>query len=99
VFVPILFLPLFFSLPAIVFTGLWFFTQLLSGAIQLLMPEGSGAIAWWAHVGGFATGVVLTPLLRLSLNHYRAHHGDEGVLGFAPPKRKRTDHHRGSKCL
>jgi membrane associated rhomboid family serine protease len=88
VLVPILFLPLFFSIPAIVFTLLWLATQLLSGVVQLFSPEGSGGIAWWAHVGGFVAGLLLTPPLLLSNPLRRPYHGDEGVLGFAPPQWK-----------
>jgi membrane associated rhomboid family serine protease len=84
VLVPILFLPLFFSLPAAVFTGLWFLVQLLAGTAQLLVADGSGGIAWWAHVGGFGAGIVLTPLLRRSRRAYRSYHGDEVALGFTP---------------
>jgi membrane associated rhomboid family serine protease len=88
VLVPVLFLPLFFPLPAIVFTGFWFAAQLLSGTAQLLVGEASGGIAWWAHVGGFIAGMVLTPLLRQSPRDYRPYQGDEAVLGFAPPTRR-----------
>jgi membrane associated rhomboid family serine protease len=88
VLVPILFLPLFFPLPAIVFMGFWFVVQLLSGTVQLLVSDESGGIAWWAHVGGFIAGMVLTPLLRPSPRHYRPYQGDEAVLGFAPRIRR-----------
>lgn len=39
--------------------GLWFAAQLLA----LTWPATSG-IAWWAHVGGFAAGLALTPFLK-----------------------------------
>jgi membrane associated rhomboid family serine protease len=84
VLIPILFLPLFFPLPAIVFTGLWFLAQLLSGTAQLFVEDASGGIAWWAHVGGFIAGIALTPLLRRSPRDYRNYHGDEITLGFTP---------------
>jgi membrane associated rhomboid family serine protease len=64
VLVPILFIPLFFSIPALVFAGIWFFLQVMQGASQLLNPYvGAGGIAWWAHIGGFVAGVVLLRLL------------------------------------
>jgi membrane associated rhomboid family serine protease len=88
VLVPVLFLPLFFALPAIVFTGFWFVAQLLSGTAQLLVGEESGGIAWWAHVGGFIAGMALTPILRQSPRDYRPYQGDEAVLGFAPRIRR-----------
>ena len=84
VLVPILFLPLFFPLPAIVFTGLWFFAQLLSGTAQLFAGDALGGVAWWAHVGGFIAGIVLTPLLRQSPRDHRPYQADEITLGFTP---------------
>jgi membrane associated rhomboid family serine protease len=54
--IPILFIPYFVEIPAFFFLGIWFFLQFLGAA-------GSGAqgggIAWWAHVGGFAAGIIL----------------------------------------
>jgi membrane associated rhomboid family serine protease len=40
--------------------GFWFLLQLLSAAIS--NPNEPG-VAWWAHVGGFGAGIVLTPFL------------------------------------
>jgi membrane associated rhomboid family serine protease len=40
--------------------GFWFVLQLLN--IVGTTPGGPGT-AWWAHVGGFFTGILLTPLL------------------------------------
>jgi membrane associated rhomboid family serine protease len=59
VLVPILFIPLFFSVPAMVFAGLWFVMQLIQGTSELLAPFTISGIAWWAHIGGFMTGWVL----------------------------------------
>src|SRR3979490_1083290 len=63
VVVPILFIPLFFEVYAFVFTGLWFLLQLFQSTMSLLLPAASGAVAWWAHVGGFVAGFKLGPLL------------------------------------
>ena len=38
--------------PAIIFLGFWFFMQILSAG-------GGGAVAWWAHIGGFLAGLLL----------------------------------------
>lgn len=57
--VPIFFLPLFVEIPAVVFLGLWFLTQFLSGTAALVSVEAGGGIAWWAHVGGFLAGLAL----------------------------------------
>jgi membrane associated rhomboid family serine protease len=67
VIVPILFIPLFFSIPALLFAGIWFFMQVFQGASELVSPFASaGGIAWWAHIGGFIAGLVLLPLLEPS---------------------------------
>ena len=51
------------ELPAVVFIALWFALQFYSG-IGSLAHGGSGGVAYWAHIGGFAAGLVLTFLLR-----------------------------------
>jgi membrane associated rhomboid family serine protease len=81
VVVPILFLPLFFEVHAVVFIGLWFVLQVLQGAISLLSPS-EGGVAWWAHVGGFVAGLLIGPLLLRPERRYRIYQPDEGVLGF-----------------
>ena len=59
VLVPILFFPFFFEVPAVVYLGFWALAQLFSGTLSLASAEYVGGVAWWAHVGGFLTGVVL----------------------------------------
>ena len=49
------------TVPAWIMLGLWFAVQLLSG---LTSTGGPGGVAFWAHVGGFVTGVGLFVLLR-----------------------------------
>jgi membrane associated rhomboid family serine protease len=48
-------------IPAIVFIGLWFLIQFLSGVSSLgaTTASAAGGVAWWAHVGGFLLGVAL----------------------------------------
>ncbi|MEI9991042.1 MAG: rhomboid family intramembrane serine protease [Rhizomicrobium sp.] len=41
--------------------GFWFALQLATAAIT---PASEPGTAWWAHVGGFAAGLILTPLLK-----------------------------------
>ena len=48
--------------PAIIVLGLWFVLQLFSGLMSVGGPD-VGGVAFWAHVGGFVTGVVLARLL------------------------------------
>jgi membrane associated rhomboid family serine protease len=55
---PIVFWPVFFEVPAFLYLGFWFFVQFFSGATALLSPEQASGIAWWAHIGGFATGAL-----------------------------------------
>jgi len=44
------------SVPAYLYIGFWFVYQLLYGILSLQQPLG---VAFWAHVGGFVTGLVL----------------------------------------
>ncbi len=50
------------SIPAYYFIGFWFLYQLMMGVMALRLPLG---VAFWAHIGGFATGVLLVKLLRV----------------------------------
>lgn len=50
-------------IPAIVFIGLWFIIQFLSGIGSLGMAS-AGGVAWWAHVGGFLIGLFLAKGVR-----------------------------------
>ncbi|MGZ6163892.1 MAG: rhomboid family intramembrane serine protease [Myxococcaceae bacterium] len=54
------------ELPAVVFLGVWFLTQLTNGAASLspAAGEAAGGVAWWAHIGGFVVGMGLCVLLR-----------------------------------
>jgi len=51
-------------IPALVFIGLWFLIQFLSGvaSLRLSASAGMGGVAWWAHIGGFLLGVVLAKI-------------------------------------
>jgi membrane associated rhomboid family serine protease len=56
-----------FELPAVAFLGMWFFVQFLNGIGQLPVfqqDQISGGVAFWAHVAGFAAGVVLVVFMR-----------------------------------
>ncbi len=55
----IVIIPIFINIPAVIFIGLWFVSQLFSGLLSLGGSAGAG-IAWWAHVGGFLLGLVLS---------------------------------------
>jgi len=48
------------EIPAVVFLGLWFLIQFLSGAASLGRASAtSGGVAWWAHIGGFVAGAIV----------------------------------------
>lgn len=62
--VPVLIIPLFVNLPAWIFIGFWFVTQLFSGFSSISGVGAQEGIAWWAHVGGFVFGALALPLFR-----------------------------------
>jgi rhomboid family protein len=51
------------QIPALVFIGLWFVVQFLSG-INSVGAASMGGVAWWAHVGGFLLGVLIAQYYR-----------------------------------
>ena len=60
-----------FWLPAWLVLGYWFLGEFLSGAASLFSSAtGAGGVAFWAHVGGFVTGVILIKLLPVRKNVY-----------------------------
>lgn len=46
------------AVPAVVVLGLWIVLQLLSVTLGGGMTPGGGGVAYWAHIGGFAAGIV-----------------------------------------
>jgi hypothetical protein len=59
----LIFLIFFFwtiELPAILILGYWFLIQFVTGYQMLAIQSATGGgVAWWAHVGGFITGMLL----------------------------------------
>jgi membrane associated rhomboid family serine protease len=50
--------------PAFIYLGVWFMTQLLNGMVALSVPTAqSTGVAFWAHVGGFVAGMAGAALL------------------------------------
>jgi membrane associated rhomboid family serine protease len=59
--------PIVFELPAVLFLVMWFAIQFLNGVgtLPVFGARGlSGGVAFWAHVMGFAAGVVLVRIMR-----------------------------------
>ncbi len=53
------------TVTALVFLGLWFLQQLISGVAALgVQTAQTGGVAWWAHIGGFIVGLVVGFLFR-----------------------------------
>lgn len=56
------------SLPAILLIGFWFVLQVFDGVSQLsTVQQSMGGVAYFAHVGGFVSGLLITLLLRSRL--------------------------------
>jgi membrane associated rhomboid family serine protease len=51
------------SIPAIIVLGFWFILQLFNGVFSLGAESDVGGVAFWAHIGGFVSGLVLAKLL------------------------------------
>jgi membrane associated rhomboid family serine protease len=52
------------DIPAVVWLGIWFVSQLASGLMGLMqLPV--APVAFWAHAGGFVAGMILMPLMTL----------------------------------
>ena len=61
-----IFLGFFFfiqEVPAILFLGIWFLFQLWQGGFAILHPEAGGGVAFFAHIGGFAFGMLTVYLV------------------------------------
>jgi len=52
------------EMPAFLFLGLWFLMQIFSGVMSLGIGGDAGGVAWWAHIGGFAAGAIMLPVLK-----------------------------------
>jgi len=52
------------EIQALYFLGFWFLMQIFSGLLSLGIAGDAGGIAWWAHIGGFAAGVVMIPIMK-----------------------------------
>ncbi|SES88233.1 rhomboid family intramembrane serine protease [Anaerobranca gottschalkii] len=55
----VLWLPFFIHVPAFLYIGLWFISQISNGILSLFGPIYGFGIAWWAHIGGFIYGLYI----------------------------------------
>jgi membrane associated rhomboid family serine protease len=51
----------FIPIPAFIILGYWFLLQFLAG-VTTVGAVATGGVAWWAHIGGFLLGMVITGL-------------------------------------
>jgi membrane associated rhomboid family serine protease len=71
------------ALPAWVMLIYWTFLQVAGGVTSMFAEEGGG-VAFWAHVGGFAAGVVLIKVFerRDRVAAHTSHHWRPGRVGW-----------------
>jgi membrane associated rhomboid family serine protease len=62
--IPIFIFPWIVEIPALIYLGIWFLSQLLSGTAEIVSNtyEEQAGVAWWAHAGGFVAGTILVML-------------------------------------
>lgn len=71
------FIPYFYQyqtveLPALVVLGMWFIIQFLNGSAAIAATaESGGGVAWWAHIGGFAAGILFFTILKPNKKIFR----------------------------
>ena len=56
------------ELPAMVVLGFWFVIQFFNGAISITTSTSGAGVAWWAHIGGFAAGIIILYIIRIFFN-------------------------------
>jgi membrane associated rhomboid family serine protease len=75
-FTLLIFYPIFFEIPAVVFLIIWFLGQVFAGAGSAVNEAAGsqevGGIAFAAHIGGFITGMILLPFFRKGKGRSRA---------------------------
>jgi membrane associated rhomboid family serine protease len=58
--VPIFFFIQIVEIPAVIFLLIWFIIQFFSGVASLAATQNTGGVAFWAHIGGFVVGLILS---------------------------------------
>jgi membrane associated rhomboid family serine protease len=58
--------------PAVVMIGVWALLQFVNGIGSIAVTDQTSGVAYWAHIGGFIAGVVITFLAKPFLDRERA---------------------------
>jgi membrane associated rhomboid family serine protease len=53
------------ELPAMVVLGFWFVIQFFNGTASISTSSTGGGVAWWAHIGGFVSGIIIFYIIRI----------------------------------
>jgi membrane associated rhomboid family serine protease len=64
--VPIFYFVRIVEIPALIYLGFWFISQLFNGFFALAAVgalQSAGGVAWWAHIGGFVFGLAVVRLI------------------------------------
>jgi len=64
--VPVFYFVRIIEIPALIYLGFWFISQLFNGLFALAATADvlqSGGVAWWAHIGGFVFGLAVVKLI------------------------------------
>jgi len=63
--VPLFYFIRLIEIPALIYLGFWFISQLFNGLFALSSADvfQSGGVAWWAHIGGFVFGLAVIRLI------------------------------------
>jgi membrane associated rhomboid family serine protease len=87
--IPIFFFFQFIEIPAFIFIGYWLLIQLFSASFT---PRNVGGVAFWAHIGGFVTGLIFVKLfdviprtgLSAGLRQYTQRHRTHRIQPLSP---------------
>ncbi len=64
--IPIFYFIRLIEIPAVIYLGFWFISQLFNGLLALAAADvfqSGGGVAWWAHIGGFVFGAAVIRLI------------------------------------
>jgi len=89
--VPIFYFIRIVELPALIYLGFWFVSQLFNGFFALAAADifSSGGVAWWAHIGGFVFGLAVIRLIapRVPYVYYADQYPDRSPPWFDDRRR------------